>query len=562
MKNFKRIFAIIMTVAMLASVALPALAADGNHVLTINGEKTGHTYDAYQIFSGTLDSGNVLTDIKWGDGIDGDAFLAALIADAKEISNADGSITVTMGDYFSAGMTASQVASEIKDWTTNGDRLDRFAEIAGQFLTDTFKTSVEGANNVYTISGLADGYYLVKDRQGVDEVLEDDFYTKYILSITTDTAISVKGDYPTVTKEVGEGLDSSYNKVMANQINKSHFYRWIGTLPSDLDEYDNYYYSFIDTMSAGLTFDRIEQIFIVHSNNSQTVIYDYNEGGDTIEKVDAYYPDIETVTVNDMGTAETSDDTTTITVGWNDILDQYPALKTSDRIVVKYRAHLDEDAIIGSTGNPNEVKIKYSNSPSDIGYGESLPDDAIVYSFAMNVVKVDNDNPNLTLEGAEFVLYYIDVDAASNEKKMYAILDNESKVQGWTENVSEATPLVSGADGTFKVIGLQDIRAYFLHETKAPNNYNILFSDVKVVLQYGTNPTTYDLISLTYNVDSEAGVGNVNDGSITVTVKNNIGTTLPSTGGIGTTIFYIVGTVLVLGAVVVLATKKRMSVNK
>ncbi len=560
MKNFKRMLAMIITVMMLATLALPALAADGTHVLTINGEKPGHTYDAYQIFSGTLDSGNVLTDIKWGDGIDGDAFLADLIADIVEITNADGSVTVTMGDYFTTGMTASQVASVIKDWTTNGDRLDRFAEIAGKHLTTTHKTSVEGDNNVYTISGLADGYYLVKDRQGVDEVLEEDFYTKYILSITTNTAIAVKGDYPTVVKEVGESLDSSYNKVMANQINKSHFYRWIGSLPSDLDEYDNYSYSFIDTMSAGLTFDRIERIFIVHSNNSQTPIYDYNNGNTT--KVDAYYPDIETITNNDNGTTDESDDTTTITLGWTDLLAQYPNLKSSDRIVVKYRAHLDEDAIIGSTGNPNEVKIRYSNSPSATGYGESIPDEAIVYSFAMNVVKVDNDNTSHTLEGAEFVLYYIDVDAESNEKKMYAILNDDSKIQGWTEDISEATTLVSGKDGTFKVIGLQDIRSYYLHETKAPNNYNLLFSDVKVTLQYGTNPTTYELISLTYNVDAESGVGNIEDGSISVTVKNNIGTTLPSTGGIGTTIFYIVGTVLVLGAVVVLATKKRMSVNK
>ncbi|MBQ2730296.1 MAG: isopeptide-forming domain-containing fimbrial protein [Clostridia bacterium] len=560
MKNIQKFFAIIMTVALLACLAIPAFAADGSNVLTINGEKTGHTYDAYQIFDGDISAG-VLTNISWGDGIDGDAFLASLKADTTEITSSDASEVVKFSKVFASAATASDVASIVKSWTTNGDRLDLFAELAGKHLTDVYKTSVEGADNVYTISGLADGYYLVKDRQGVDEVLTDDFYTKYILSITTSTAINVKGDYPHVDKTVSEELTEGFQMHISDQLNKTHYYRWIGSIPSDIDEYDTYSYKFTDTMSAGLTFERIEQIYIVHAGTAHTLIYSYNEGGSTTVKEDALYPDVETVVVNDNGTAETADDTTTITLGWTDLLSQYPNLKTSDHIYVKYSAHLDNDAVIGKEGNPNEVYINYSNSPSDEGTGKSVPSTAIVYSFALNVVKVDADNNTVVLPGAEFVLYHTHVAADATETTLYAVLDSDMKVQSWTENVDEATILKSGADGRLKVVGLKGEIAYFLRETRAPDGYNKLFTDVKVVLQPGYDAADA-LISLNYQVDSETGSGNIDDGSIEVTVENNKGTTLPSTGGIGTTIFYIVGTVLVLGAVVLLVTKKRMSVSK
>jgi len=557
MKNIKKIFAIILALATLVCLALPAAAAGGTNVLTINGEKSGHTYDAYQIFAGDMSAG-VLTNIQWGDGIDAAGFLAALKADTTEISNSEGTETVKFSDLFASASTASDVAAIVKTWTTNGDRLDRFAEIAGAHLTATFETSVEGTGNVYTISNLADGYYLVKDRQGAGETLTDDFYTKYILSITTSTAITVKGDYPTVDKTVSAELTEGYAKHISDQLNKTHYYRWIGSVPSDIDEYDTYYYEFTDTMSAGLTFERIEQIYIVHAGNAHTLIYSYNEGGSTTVKEDALYPDIETTVINDQGTAETSDDTTTITLGWTDLLSQYPNLKTSDHIYVKYSAHLDNDAVIGVEGNPNVVELKYSNSPSDAGIGKTVPSEAIVYSFALNVVKVDADNNTVVLPGAEFVLYHVHVATDATETVLYAVLDGDMEVQSWTTNIDEATTLTSGADGKIKVIGLKGEIAYYLRETKAPDGYNKLFSDVKVVLQPGYDASS-NLISLKYQVDSESGDGNANDGSIEINVKNNKGTTLPSTGGVGTTIFYIVGTILVLGAVVLLVTKKRMA---
>ncbi|MBQ8474154.1 MAG: LPXTG cell wall anchor domain-containing protein, partial [Clostridia bacterium] len=159
----------------------------------------------------------------------------------------------------------------------------------------------------------------------------------------------------------------------------------------------------------------------------------------------------------------------------------------------------------------------------------------------------------------EFVLYHF-----HETTKVYAQLDSESKVIGWTEIIDDATPLVSGADGSFKVIGLKGSLDYYLHETKAPTGYNKLFTDVEVRLVPGYDPTVTDLaylVTLDYEVDGQAGVGDITDGSIDVEVINDRGATLPSTGGIGTTIFYVAGSILVLCAVVLLVTKKRMSVK-
>lgn len=557
----KKLLAIILAMATLLCLAVPAFAATGTHSITINGIASGHTYAAYQLFDGDL-SGGALTNITWGDGIDSAAFLAALKADDKVIKNSDGSVEYKFSEAFASAVTAEDVldiiggnATGTTGWSSHGDRLDRFAEIAGQHLTTaSATTSTCDSNNVYKLENIADGYYLVRDETAIGDTpanaFENDSFTKYIISVTTDVAIAVKGDIPDVKKEVGHGLSDEFSEYISDQINKTHYYRWIGTLPTDLAEYDTYYYEFKDTLSAGLTFEKFEQIYIVHTNNSHTLVYNSVDGTE------------ETALMPDEMTAANSavangDGTSSISLKWDNLLAKFPTLQPSDKVYVKYSAHLDEDAVIGVAGNPNEVELVYSNSPSDEGYGVTLPDDAIVYSFMMNVVKVDADNRTVVLPGAEFVLYHF-----HDTTKVYAVLDAESKIESWTEDIDAATTLVSGPDGSFKVIGLQGELDYFLHETKAPTGYNKLFTDVEVRLVPGYDPANANheyLIILDYEVDGQGGNGTIADGAVKVEVINDKGATLPSTGGIGTTIFYVAGSILVLCAVVLLVTKKRMS---
>ncbi|MBQ8474365.1 MAG: isopeptide-forming domain-containing fimbrial protein, partial [Clostridia bacterium] len=390
----KKLFAIILALATILCLAVPAFAASGTNTITINGIADGHKYAAYQLFSGTL-SGGALTNVEWGDGIDGDAFLAALKADTKEIKNSDGTVTVTMAGYFASATTAKDVieviASTTDGWSSHGDRLDRFAEIAGQHLaTPSAETDVCDSNFVYKLENIADGYYLVKDvtagvGDSADNPMEDDFFTKYIVTVTTDVAITVKGDKPVVTKTVGTGPSDEFSKYISNQLNKTHYYRWIGTLPTDLAEYDTYYYEFNDTLSKGLTFEKFEQIYIVHPTNSHTLVYNSVDSTEVTSLMPDEYTAANSAVVN-------ADGTTSISLKWNDLLAKFPTLSSSDKIYVKYSAHLNEDAVIGINGNLNEVDLTYSNSPSDDGYGITLPDHAIVYSFMMNVVKVDADD--------------------------------------------------------------------------------------------------------------------------------------------------------------------------
>ena len=178
--------------------------------------------------------------------------------------------------------------------------------------------------------------------------------------------------------------------------------------------------------------------------------------------------------------------------------------------------------------------------------------------------RIAKENDDLKkLKEAEFVLY-----RGTNANPEYAKVDANAKIQEWTHDINNATTLKSDANGLFKVIGLDD-GTYYLKETKAPNGYNILKNDIKVQIEANTsngqdgNGNVMELQALKVKVnDGPENSGDCSNGIVNITVENNKGSILPETGGIGTTIFYIVGVVLVLGAGVLLVTKKRMNADK
>ena len=152
----------------------------------------------------------------------------------------------------------------------------------------------------------------------------------------------------------------------------------------------------------------------------------------------------------------------------------------------------------------------------------------------------------------------------AGENTEYAVVTN-GKLEKWVDSIANATKLVTGVDGLVKVAGLDD-GTYYLEETKAPSKYNKLSEDVTIVISASTennqtwNGTASDaLTKIDVTANGKKSDGNVNEGSVKVTVENNQGSTLPTTGGMGTTVFYVVGSILVLGAAILLITKKRMS---
>lgn len=212
-------------------------------------------------------------------------------------------------------------------------------------------------------------------------------------------------------------------------------------------------------------------------------------------------------------------------------------LKPNDVVIVTYSATLNEKAVVAGEGNPNETWLIYGDK------NHTEKDTTRTYTWQMDVLKYTmKDNKETPLAGAKFVLY-----KTVDGKNLYAQADKSNKITGWTENESEATVFETPDNGHFSIIGL-DAGTYYLKETEAPAGYNMLKGPIEVVI--------------TATVDSATNTGTATvtpavDG--TVKVENNTGAELPSTGGIGTTIFYVVGGLLVVAAGVLLVTRKRMS---
>lgn len=221
-------------------------------------------------------------------------------------------------------------------------------------------------------------------------------------------------------------------------------------------------------------------------------------------------------------------------------------------IIVEYTATLNQNAEVGLPGNPNTVYLEYSDKPdqsssSDTGNTGKTPEDkVIVFTYELDTTKVDGQDNTKKLEGAEFKLH--------NADNKWAIVDSNAKVTGWADTEEGGSTLTSDANGLFKVIGLDD-GTYYLKETKAPTGYNLLSSEITVVITATTtNGQTWTdgvassaLTSLAVTADGTAGTGDTSTGIASITVANNTGALLPSTGGMGTTIFYVVGAVLVIG---------------
>lgn len=276
--------------------------------------------------------------------------------------------------------------------------------------------------------------------------------------------------------------------------------------------------------------------------------------------------DVLTCTIPESAGHTHSEACYSLKVIFNDIKEV--AAVTKDSIVtVDYTATLNSNAVIGLDGNPNEVKLIFSNNPNMTGDGTGKPTDTgetpidkvIVFTYELDVEKVDGTENTKKLAYAEFVLK-----RNAGENTEYAVVTN-GKLEKWVDSIANATKLVTGVDGLVKVEGLDD-GTYYLEETKAPSTYNKLSEDVTIVISASTvnnqtwNGTASDaLTKIDVTANGEKSNGNVNDGSVKVTVENNQGSTLPSTGGMGTTIFYVVGSILVLGAAILLITKKRMS---
>lgn len=567
MKQAKKLAAVLLSLVLVLALAVPASAA-GNYTITITNDQTGHTYEAYQIFAGDVSSnaqqegnveGPILSNITWGKNIENTTGLIQALIDS-DIAAFDGLNAAT-----STAATVAEALEVAADAAA-------FANLVEPFLTGAPATS--GAYNdeahTYTIANLDAGYYLVKDQDGS---LQGDpaTATEYIVQVLGNVAMEPKdSDVPTVEKKVSEedyhqdnGYGTTYNDVADWDIGDSVPFKLIGSIP-DMSAYDTYEYIFNDTLSDGLTLqeDTIKVYIAVDKND---------EVGDYIplKKGDDYT----------LTTTNTENGGGSFSIAFND-LKTAPYMDQGNRqyVIVTYDATLNANAEIGLDGNPNDVYLEFSNNPNGDGLGRTTKDTVIVFTYELDGTKVDGKNADTKLEGAEFVLF-------NGGHTRVAHIEN-GKLAGWValptgynsnnyqqipyetwERFDGTTSVImtSIAEGVFGVSGLDD-GTYHLMEIKAPNGYNLLEGDVQLVIEATTvNGQTWNgvantaLTALTINVANEGAVnGKTDTGAVNVTVRNNQGATLPETGGMGTTLFYIIGGLLVVGAGILLVVRIRM----
>lgn len=525
MKNMRRLASVLLAIVMVLAMTVTALAT--TYIVTINNDTDGYSYTAYQIFkgnAGTVTVGNTTTpallSIEWGDDID-----------------------ITDADLLAALTTAygTTVASEIAERIVTQADAEAFAKIVNDYLIANSGTNASYSNGSYIITGLDAGYYLIIN---TDVPTGCDYSSDIMINVVENTTVNPKVESPESDKTVSDINDSETTTYTDGLTSADHDigdqvpFTLTATLPGNYGAYNTYLLVFHDVMDVGLTFNPSSVVVSVTTNGTTTVV----SGGYVVA----------TAT---QGTLRDTACTFEVQIADTNYL--YDAsgnliTVTADSVItVNYTAELNEDAVIGDPGNANTSHIEYSNRPDWDGTGEeptgeTPPETVVVFTYKLTVDKVELDDSGNTsaLDGAGFTLYKYDASAGD-----------------WVQVGSEIT-----TGTTFTWSGLDD-GDYMLVETTTPNGYNTMSN------LYFTIEATHTENGITElavkdaqgNVISGSGLtftATASSGAVATSIVNEKGTNLPGTGGIGTTIFYIVGGVMVLGAAVILITKRRMSRSK
>ena len=545
MKYLNKILSFTLVLVMIFAMTTTVFAADvTTYSITINNRATEHSYEAYQIFTGDVSSKTitvddaektvkVLANIEWADGV----------------------------TYSGAGVTVDGIASTAA--ADLADALETGTLTLDVFLADLSLGNKDGSTNThvnnekYVISGLTPGYYLVKDEDG-SQTGNQDAYTEYIIQVVGDAEANAKADVPEVEKKVTDVNDTTGTSTDLQDSADYDFgdnvpFQLKATLAENVSAYEKYKIVFHDTMSKGLKLNAT-----IGSDNLVTA-------GVTVTKSGTNVTNAFTITaVTDNTTGSTK-----LTISCNDVKADPVNAGNKDEIIVTYTAKLTNDAQLGAAGNTNVVYLEYSNDPNvhyDGKYDPNDPDDpdnpdnppptgqtpedkVIVFTYVLDIDKVHKvDNVNEPLTGAGFTLY-----------KWLPDTTTEDTTDGSWNAVGEE--LTGESKTNFQWSGLDDGK-YKLVETTTPVGYNTM-KDIEFTITakhtlVNASPVLESLTGSTED-DSISFTPDTTAGSLSADIVNKPGTVLPVTGGIGTTIFYILGAVLVLGAIVLLVTKKRMS---
>lgn len=560
-KLVSRFMAVLMAMTMILSMSMTAFAAEApKGTLTVNNTVAGKTLDLYQIFTATKNGDNVAYTLNSAY----EGFFQSKISGASTLTGealSEKAYEYVKTQVGTDGKNGTGFAKEILGWI-----LENATTVA---VTHTTANTTAGTT---VINNLDYGYYIVYPLGATDTSTAPGNETvksvASLVSVTGDDAtVNMKSNYPTVDKKIipaqsGSGItvgaivDGSWegNHQMelddendpedtiaphgaADEKKAGDFgigdtitYQLTSKVP-DMTGYNSYTFKFSDTLSKGLD---LKEVLSVKVGN--TTLKAGKTGTNTY--------------------ALTYDETSrNLTVTLNDFYNSYKN-HTGETITVVYTATLNKDAVIGMNPNTNKAVVEYSNNPTTGGTGKSEPSIVDVHTFDFTIYKYYLKDQNKTaLANAEFELYKANGagDAADENAKINIVDEGNGVYRQATADEAKATgftsaKIVSDADGKVLVKGL-DAGTYYLRETKAPDGYNKLLSDIKVEIKANYDETTGKLTSYSvdYTYNGTKTPGNAitsKDNSPEVPVENKTGAQLPSTGSKGALMVTLAGIVL------------------
>lgn len=559
MKNFKRFTAAIAATLMAASLSVPMAmnvsAATAENPITITITQVGegtHSYTAYPIFTGTVKkdttSGAIsLESPTWANPSRAKDLVDAMLADETlcpkvEGDYAEGSLGALLSAANSETPDAAAVATALGTIQSNTEQAAALAKV----IVGKVGTGISSNGNVISIT--QDGYYVVVDElTGTDTNATNTVVSSYILSVAgnENLTIDAKASLPTVDKQIQDetedaetGSTDGWGETADHAIGEVHSFKLIATIPgnANLKDYDTYKLVFNDEMSSGLTFNGITDVKV---------------GGTSVKNVADAYTETASNASNMAGLKWT--------LTLSDIISLLPNGTTFGEdeftVEVEYTAFLNENATsyaanstdLNAKDNNNKVFLEYSNNPNYSGDGDSLgktvEDYVFDYCYTVNNIKKKNSTTGDVLAGAKFELH-----EGSATGAVINLMWNEAK--GAYIPGGNSTVIESRADGTFNVAGL-DAGTYVLVETEAPAGYN-LAPNTDIVIGAEHKETSKDTPVMTLKSDN-TGMNN--------TIVDSSGSELPSTGGMGTKLFFLGGGSMAAVAGIFLITKKRMGKN-
>ena len=567
MKRFRKM--LVLVVAMVMALGLSTVAhAATVEIIDSDNYVADRTFNAYKVFDGDWEEGK-LTNLKAGNGIDWDKVKW-------------GAVKALGGDFATVASPEDLIKALDGKTTEDGEKIAKILKDA---------VIKDNAISVTNDGTLEDGYYIIIDETTLGN---NDVANAALLQVAGDkVTINVKTDKPHVEKKIDGEADAdtaTAGLVDTNngQVNDLVPYVITATVP-DTTHYDKYYMEFNDTVSDGLDISAAagEDAF---SNYTVQVGTKADDG---------------TVTYTNM---EASKYRLVVDPVAKTIHVQFIDVKGMDGQILKlsYKAKINEDAVVGVEGNPNTVTLTYTNSPDHSGDGEydnddytsETPEDVVItYLTGIKIIKIDGKTKE-ALEGAEFQItgtrsvdskvsgirfveatdgeYYklangtytktaptTDTTARYDQDSINKKFKKESFIEVQTETKDVKVTAISDENGyiTFSELGAG---TYTLKEVTAPAGYNLLADPITVVINY-TAPTGEPATGkeqCTWATTSDGVTFEPTEGLFKITIENNQGSELPSTGGMGTTLLYTIGGVLVAVSAVGLIARRKMSAEQ